>query len=78
MTNDFTFEWVEKITTFIRDRYKSSIIFIDIYNGQFIGSDQIITIKYVREIKDVKGYRKVPNCVIRGVDDKSASKKKKK
>ena len=58
MTNDFTFEWVEKITTFIRDRYKSSIIFIDIYNGQFIGSDQIITIKYVREIKDVKGYRK--------------------
>ena len=58
MTNDFTFEWVEKITTFIRDRYKSSIIFIDIYKGQFIGSDQIITIKYVREIKDVKGYRK--------------------
>ena len=58
MTNDFTFEWVEKITTFIRDRYKPSIIFIDIYKGQFIGSDQIITIKYVREIKDVKGYRK--------------------
>ena len=58
MTNDFTFEWFEKSTKVIRPRNKPSIIFIEIYKGQFIGSDQITTIKFTREFKDVKGYRK--------------------
>ena len=57
MTNDLTFEWFEKSTKAIRGRNKSSIMFIEIYNGQFIGSDQTTTIKYTREFKDVKGSR---------------------
>ena len=57
MTNDLTFEWFEKSTKAIRGRNKSSIIFIEIYKGQFIGSDQTTTIKYTREFKDVKGSR---------------------
>lgn len=51
------FMWFEKSTKAIRGRNKSSIMFIEIYKGQFIGSDQTTTIMYTWEFKDVKSSR---------------------